>query len=998
MLERPKLQLVVVLLVALGAALSYWIWGLHLGTDLKGGTQLIYEVDTREGAEEKTEEERNEMMAQVVQVIQARLDPDGVQDIVVARRGELGLLIELPGMSKKEAEIIEAKITRLGTLEELIVAYPQYDRNDVTFDLPQEKSRLEAWIKKDDNKQRCIDEPSHINLFNRGAGKGEESEGPLSQHIKWYPHKVRVNLNEPTRFETPFAGAPGRFNKSKLDQSVVPVFTPEELQKGAKDPKDWLLEYVPMNMDEERFTGEDLVGSYTRAGKDQNGSPAVFYAVKASEQGRYGDCSKRNIGFESAIILDGVVESAPYFKSAIYSHGQISVRTHQQAFELSEVLKRGSLKVRLEEQSKIQIGATLGARSVRLGGISIAAGAILVLLFILFYYRVSGLVACLGIVMNICLVFGVLSFARATLTLPGLAGLVLTIGMAVDANILIYERIREEMTRGKALLQAVRHGFERAMVTILDANVTTFLAGLVLYNVGVGPIRGFAVTLMIGIATSVFTAFFITRLMFHYLLLKDRIKKLNMVAWFSNLRFNFLKYSKVACTMSLIVIIAGLIGFAGVPNNDKYGMDFTGGATMQIVTKETLTPQDIRDKLKANSTFDQRFPAPIINTAGDDVQGNRSHQFVVKLKVTAEDAKRIQAEREAARQKGESYRPDYQDQLAAALKEALVSQPFTNVTLTDYVDNTLLAAITVHYATPVAAADLQTLMERTLGKLDKGQLLPLDPAVEDKHRIFKLEFEVSKLDVADGPALEKLTLKMLTPKEKGKKKAETEKVAKLSNPIPDVSEIGGRMVGELRNAAIGALILALFLIVMFIRIRFHEYKYGLGAVAALLHDVLVALGIVVFFNWAGLVNCELDLAMIAAFLTIIGYSINDTIVIFDRVRENLKDQERLGDTKMSFADTINKSINQTLSRTILTSCTTLFVVVAQFVVNKGSGSALEGLAFALMIGVLTGTYSTIFIASPVVMWLRNRENPGSSTITVEPEAAGPDQSLPAAAS
>ncbi len=168
--------------------------------------------------------------------------------------------------------------------------------------------------------------------------------------------------------------------------------------------------------------------------------------------------------------------------------------------------------------------------------------------------------------------------------------------------------------------------------------------------------------------------------------------------------------------------------------------------------------------------------------------------------------------------------------------------------------------------------------------------------------------------------------------------------------------------------------------------------------AALLHDVLVALGIVVAFNALGWVNCELDLAMIAAFLTIIGYSINDTIVIFDRVRENLKDQERLGDTKMSFADIVNKSINQTLARTILTSCTTLFVVVAQFVVNKGSGSALEGLAFALMIGVLTGTYSTIFIASPVVVWLRNREQPGSSTITVEPETAGPDQSMPAAVS
>jgi SecD/SecF fusion protein len=181
------------------------------------------------------------------------------------------------------------------------------------------------------------------------------------------------------------------------------------------------------------------------------------------------------------------------------------------------------------------------------------------------------------------------------------------------------------------------------------------------------------------------------------------------------------------------------------------------------------------------------------------------------------------------------------------------------------------------------------------------------------------------------------------------------------------------MVGELKSAAVGAMFVALFCIVMYIRVRFREYKYGLGAVAALAHDVLVALGLVVLFNRFGLVSCELSLSMIAAFLTIIGYSINDTIVIFDRVRENLGKQAKAGDTHTSFADTINLSINQTLGRTILTSFTTMFVVAALFVVNYGAGSELEGFAFAMMIGVVTGTYSTIFIASPVVMWLKGRE-------------------------
>ena len=195
----------------------------------------------------------------------------------------------------------------------------------------------------------------------------------------------------------------------------------------------------------------------------------------------------------------------------------------------------------------------------------------------------------------------------------------------------------------------------------------------------------------------------------------------------------------------------------------------------------------------------------------------------------------------------------------------------------------------------------------------------------------------------------------------------------LSNPIPSAEVIGDRMVGELRTAATGAMIISLFLIVMYIRLRFREYKYGLAAVAALVHDVIISLVLVVFFNAMGLTTAEIDLPMIAAFLTIIGYSINDTIVIFDRVRENLSEKQRLGDTKESFGDLLNRSINQTLSRTILTSGTTLFVVLAVFIVNRGSGSGLEGFSFAMIIGILSGTYSTMFIASPLVLWLRNRE-------------------------
>ena len=257
---------------------------------------------------------------------------------------------------------------------------------------------------------------------------------------------------------------------------------------------------------------------------------------------------------------------------------------------------------------------------------------------------------------------------------------------------------------------------------------------------------------------------------------------------------------------------------------------------------------------------------------------------------------------------------------------------------------------------------------RTTGGFARGKAL-LKGVDADAGKNFSVEYNV--------PSTMKLSQlgQELSDRLHGSLKSVAGAEIELSDPIPESEEIGGRMVGELRNAAISALVVALFLIVMFIRLRFHEYKYGIAAVVALAHDVLITLGVVVAANAAGLVHAELDLAMIAAFLTIIGYSINDTIVIFDRVRENLHEQDRLG-LHPNHPEIMNTSINQTLSRTILTSMTTLFVVLIQFVVNKDSGSSLEGFSFALTIGLVSGTYSTIFIATPIVLWMRKREGKG----------------------
>ena len=501
------------------------------------------------------------------------------------------------------------------------------------------------------------------------------------------------------------------------------------------------------------------------------------------------------------------------------------------------------------------------------------------------------------------------------------------------------------------------------MVTILDANITTFLAGVVLYNVGVGPVRGFAVTLMVGILTSLFTALFVTRLVFHYLMDRKILTEFKVATWFTGLKFDFVRFGRAAFTGSLIAIVVGLAYSATVRSDQMLGLDFTGGASVEVRLKEGATTQELAQWMASDAEFAKDYPNPLINTV-DELVGNKAKAFTVKLKITEEQRAQLDQQRAEAKARGEIFEPPYKQQLLKNAQLPLVAGAFSRVQNNPLPGQPIgLAYAEVHFQQPVSIAEIQRRLE-----LEKGG----EPEVSSmsgegtEATDVVVEFPVAK-NANNSDIEETITLAL---KDMGDVNGDP---VALSNPIPSAEIIGSRMVGELRTAAIGAMVLSLFLIVMYIRIRFREYKYGFAAVAALVHDVLITFCLIVAFNSMGLVNAEIDLPMIAAFLTIIGYSINDTIVIFDRVRENLSERKRLGDTKETFAELLNRSINQTLSRTILTSGTTLFVVLAVFLVNRGSGSGLEGFAFALTIGILSGTYSTMFIASPLVLWLRRRE-------------------------
>jgi SecD/SecF fusion protein len=977
MLENARRQFFLVLLAIVAGLVCTFSLEIPLGPDLKGGTQLLYEVpsDVLEQLRSKENVSVDAIMEQTIGVITERIDPTGALDPLITRSGETGILIELPYFEdKQELKRVLERIANLGKLEMRIVADKDYVNGPVQFDMRAERARLEAWLGNPENKALVTEDPRNVRRFNE-----DSQNGPLQfGNIAWYPHLIRPRFEDATRWDTPYSVIPSlqeatvkAYDDAQFNNGLVP----DAVQKlPTKDQ--FLVEFVALNMKERHFSGEDLDPAGVGAGPSQSGGLGVNYAIVPALQGDYADWSQKYIGKSSAIVLNGVVKSAPVFRSKIPGRGIIEGDfTRDEVEELVKVLRTGSLRVEPELQSNQIIGPTLGAAAIQRGLISLLAGSVLVFAFVLFYYRVAGTIACITLVLNVFLLYAAMMFMQATITLPGLGGIVLTIGMAVDANVLIYERIREELQKGKQLLQAVRAGFERAMSAILDSNITTFLVGMVLFNVGVGPVRGFAVTLMVGIVTTVFTQFFVTRLLFHYALEKNILVDYRPRTLLENLNVDFVRHIKKCAVLSTLVIAIG-VGYAmtSVPREVMLGIDFTGGANLQMVLAKGATADEIRQALASDAAFKQEYPNATVNTIGEAVDGKTS-QFNVRLKLNDRQRTEIDAARKQwreARQAAERdnaappppYAPPYVVQLQRIFGERLVQPAFSDALTTPHADQSNLqyAQVTVHMQTPVS---VQAARDQ-LGKgLSQSVVVPLPDEGASESKDLRIEWVTQSSTRAwELPLLVQRELENVTDT--------SGKEVLLSDPFPESQEIQGRLVNDLRNAAIGALILAWGLIVLYLRVRFHEYKFGVAAVVALVHDVLVTFAAVVLFNHFGIVHAEINLAMIACFLTIIGYSVNDTIVIFDRIRENRLDNARTGVAE-PFRDLINRSLNQTLSRTILTTFLTLLVVIAQFLVNWGSASDLESFAFAMIIGMVSGVYSTVYIAAPMLIWMDKGE-------------------------
>ena len=555
-----------------------------------------------------------------------------------------------------------------------------------------------------------------------------------------------------------------------------------------------------------------------------------------------------NIGKQIAIILDGYVYSYPMVNgeipngmSSITGIGEIN-----EAKDLANILKAGKLPAPARIVEEDIVGPSLGAEAVSAGLWSFVIAFFLVLVFMVLFYNRAGWVANLALITNIFFIFGVLASLQAVLTLPGIAGIVLTVGMAVDANVIIYERIKEELRAGKGMRLAIADGYKNAYSAIIDGNVTTLLTGIVLYIFGTGPVQGFATTLIIGILSSLFSAIFISRLIFTTLLNKN--KKLSFSNkytrnWLVGVNIDFLGMRKKAYIFSAVIIIAGVASLLTKGLNP--GIDFTGGRTYVVRFDQPVSTAEVRAALTAE--FDNN--APEVKTFGPSKQVKITTKYLIDDKSPEVDS-------------------IIQEKLFHSLK------PFYTDQEMEYRD----------FSTDVENES------KMMGILSSQKV---DPVIAD----------------------------------------------------------------DIKYRAWRAIAIALLVIFIYIAIRFRRWQFGLSGLVALLHDSLIIIGIFsIFYNILPF-SMEVDQAFIAAILTIIGYSINDTVIIFDRIREFSGLYP-----KKDMRENMNAALNSTLARTLNTSGTTIMVLLAIFLFG---GEVIRGFAFALLMGILVGTYSSLFTASPI---------------------------------
>jgi SecD/SecF fusion protein len=598
---------------------------------------------------------------------------------------------------------------------------------------------------------------------------------------------------------------------------------------------------------------------------DQGNRPIVSMSMNAQGAAQWQRITKEASQQEPkksvAVVLDNYVYSYPTVNGEI-SGGNTQIMgsfTVNEAKDLANILKAGKLPAPAKIVQADIVGPSLGEEAINAGLWSFVVALGIVLLYMIFYYNKAGIASDIALVVNMFFIFGVLAGLGAVLTLPGIAGIVLTIGMAVDANVLIYERIREELRNGKGLRLAIKDGYNNAYSSIIDANVTTFLTGVILFAFGTGPIRGFATTLIIGILTSLFCAIFITRLIFEAQLIRKKVVTFSTKTTanaFTKVNIDFIGKRKIAYIISGLIIAAGIVSLTTRGLN--YGVDFVGGRTYQVRFDQPVS----------SSGIEQALSAKFVDAEGVN--------FTPNVKIVGDDNQVLITTKYRINESGPEIEKDIKDRLYDGVKGFYTAE----MSLEDF----------------------------------------------------------SSESSGDG-----------------------------NIGIVAERQVGPSIADDIKTSAVYAILFSLIVIFLYILFRFSKWQFSLGAVAAAFHDVLVVLSIFSIAYGFLPFSLEIDQAFIAAVLTVIGYSLNDTVVVFDRIREFLRADVK----KTPIGTVVNSALNSTLSRTINTSVTTFFVLLIIFIFG---GEVIRGFMFALLIGVVVGTYSSLFIATPIMVDTLNKKD------------------------
>ena len=799
-------------------------------------------------------EDADAAIANSFNVLRNRIDRFGVASPSIQRLGNTGrILVELPGV--KEPERVRKLLQGTASLE----FWTTFENSEIYPFLAEANQTLGALAEAEEPSKKAETSvvESEINAQNDNAEfAAYKKANPLFVVLQPSQSQRGACIGYANAADTSKVNALLRKTKDMFPAEFRPMWSVKPVKGMGADNIFELVAIKASSRDGKApLDGSSVTDARVSYNSQNGGNPTVSMSMNAEGANTWARLTKDNIGKQIAIVLDGTVYSYPVVNTEITGgNSEISGNFDiEEATDLTNVLKSGKLPAPATIVQEQVVGPSLGAESIRAGLISFIIAFLLVLLYMILFYRGAGFVADIALLTNVLFLFGTLAAFGATLTLPGIAGLVLTLGMAVDANVIIYERIKEELKAGKGLSKAITDGYKNAYSAIIDGQVTTLLTGIVLAVFGSGPIKGFATTLIIGIVTSVITSIFVTRI-----IIDDRVNKGKNITFENKFTANFLKNTKVDFIKArkysyivsgvLILISLGSIFFKGF----TYGVDFTGGRTYVVRFDKPVSAEDVRTATL--SVFNEVAAADenIKNASVEVKQFGGDSQ----MKITT------------------SYK--YEDESTAVDKE---------------IEGMLYTAL-------------------------------------------------------KGLFAEDLTLDQFT--------------STLDNPNGIISsdKVGAAIANDIKRNAIISVIIALLVIFVYIAWRFKGWTWGLGGVVSLAHTAIILIGFFSLFTGILPFNLDVDQTFIAAILTIIGYAINDNVVIFDRIRENLSLHPNA-----DFKTTVNQAVNATLTRTVNTSVSTLLPMLAIAIFG---GESIRGLSVALCLGICIGTYASIMIGTPIM--------------------------------